>query len=186
MMVDFLSDNDCEFGVHVFDELQRGQKLFSLYRVARALLRPDEPAPQHTAFAEASIASVYQHLLDRIVQEIDDPEFARRPQSWRQLAVEAARQSISIETWPKETSQNKEAWEALIDCLADEVLRDHDFELTDHLDADPDVSRAVKGYMGVSKTYYTAVPLDPPDDQLNLHFQRKDAETGCSNVTSKS
>lgn len=36
MMVDFLSDNDCEFGVHVFDQLQRGQKLFSLYRVARA------------------------------------------------------------------------------------------------------------------------------------------------------
>lgn len=140
MMVDFLSDNDCEFGVHVFDQLQRGQKLFSLYRVARALLRPDEPAPPHTAFAEASIASVYQHLFDRIVQEIDDPEFVKRPLSWRQLAVEAARESNDIETWPEETSKEKEEWEALIDCLVEELLQDRAFELTAH----PSVAKKTK------------------------------------------
>lgn len=37
------------------------------------------------------------------------------------------------------------------------------------MDADPDVSRAVKGYMGVAESYYSAVPLDPPDEQLNLY-----------------
>jgi hypothetical protein len=169
MMVDLLGDDDCDFGVRLFDELQRGQKLYSLYRVARALLRPDEPAPQHTAFAEASIASVYQHLFEQIVQEINDRELAARPQSWRQLAIEAARASRNIETWPKETSENTEQWEALIESLADNVLQDRDFELIAHLDADPEVSRAVKGYMGVSETYYSAVPDDPPDDQLNLY-----------------
>ncbi len=60
MMVDYLSDGDAGFGVQVFDDLQWGQKLFALYRVARALLQPDEPAPEHTAFSEGTVASVYR------------------------------------------------------------------------------------------------------------------------------
>ena len=46
MMVDLLATGDCEVGMQVFDELQRGQKLFALYRAARGLLRPDEPPPE--------------------------------------------------------------------------------------------------------------------------------------------
>ena len=168
MMVDFLSDGDFEFGVQVFDDLQRGQKLFSLYRVARALLQPDEPAPEHTAFAEGTVASVYRHVFDRVVQEVDDPDFAPSRPSWRKLVIEAADESDNIDQVPKETSRNKEDWEIVVDCLADDVLRDRDFELEIHLDADPDKSREVKDIMGISEDYYAAVAHEPPDDQLNL------------------
>jgi len=170
MMADFLSDNDCEFGVQAFDELQRGQKLFALYWISRAVLQPDEPAPEHTAFGEATVASVYRHAFDRVVQEIDDPEFAPMPPSWRQLLVEAARESDNIEDVPKESSRNKEEWDVLVDNMADDVLRDRDFELGVHLDADPDASRKLKDFMGVSENYYTAVPHDPACNELKLYI----------------
>lgn len=57
-----------------------------------------------------------------------------------------------------------------MDCLADDVIRDRDFELQLHLDADPDKSRNVKEMMGISENYYTAVAHDPPADQLNLYI----------------
>ena len=60
MMVDLLATGDCDFGVQVFDDLQRGQKLFALYRAARGLLQPDEPPPELTAFLEGAVASVYR------------------------------------------------------------------------------------------------------------------------------
>ncbi len=170
MMVDYLSDGDFDFGVQVFDDLQRGQKLFALYRVARALLQPVEPAPSHTAFAEGTVASVYRHIFDRVVQEIDDPEFAPLRPSWRKLLIEAAIESDNIDLVPTETSRDKEAWDIVVDCLADDVLRDRDFELQIHLDADPAKSRNVKDMMGISEDYYTAIPQDPPDDQLNLYI----------------
>ena len=154
MMVDFLSDGDFEFGVQVFDDLQRGQKLFALYRVARALLQPDEPAPEHTAFAEGTVASVYRHVFDRVVQEVDDPDFAPSRPSWRKLVIEAAQESDSIDQVPKETSRNKEDWEIVVDCLADDVLRDRDFELEIHLDADPDSGRQLQDFQRAPRALY--------------------------------
>ncbi|MCZ6855039.1 MAG: hypothetical protein O7G86_14095 [Gammaproteobacteria bacterium] len=169
MMADHLSVCDGDFSVPAFDQLQLGQKLFALYRAGRALLLPDEPAPEITAFLEAAVAAVYQHVFDMVVQEIDEPDFAPQP-SWRQLVVEAAGQSENIDRVPKETSRNKEEWEIIVDCLADDVIRDRDFELQVHLDADPDKSRDVKEMMGISEEYYATVAYDPPDDQLNLYF----------------
>lgn len=170
MIVDDLSVGDGEFGVVGFDELQWGQKLFALYRAGRALLQPDEPAPEITAFLAAAVATVYQHVQAMIEQEIDDPAFAPSPPSWRELVIEAARESDSLERLPRPTSRNKDEWEVAVECLADNVLRDRDFELGVHLDADPAESRKVKALMGVSENYYTAVPYDPPDDQLNLYI----------------
>ncbi len=170
MMVDYLSDGDFGFGVPAFDELQLGQKLFALYRAGRALLEPDEPSPERTAFLEAALATVYKHVLDMVVQEINDPDLASRRPSWRQLVIAAACDSDNIDEVPKETSRNKEDWEIVVDCLADDLLRDRDFELEIHLDADPDKSREVKDIMGTSEDYYAAVAHDPPDDQLNLYI----------------
>ena len=124
MMVDYLSDGDFGFGVPAFDELQLGQKLFALYRAGRALLEPDEPPPERTAFLEAALATVYKHVLDMVEQEIDDPDFASRRPSWRQLVIEAACDSDNIDEVPKETSRNKEDWVIVVDCLADDVLVD--------------------------------------------------------------
>lgn len=170
MLIDHVSVSDGDFGVPVFDELQLGQKLFALYRAGRALLAINEQTPERTAFLEAAVATVYKHVFDMVVQEIDDPDLASQRPSWRQLVIEAARESDSIEEVPKETSHNLEAWEIVVDCLTDDVLRDRDFELQLHLDADPDKSREVKGWMGISAKYYSAVAYDPPDDQLNLYI----------------
>ena len=124
MMVDHLSTGDCEFGVPVFDELQRGQKLFALYRVARALLQPDEPVLELTAFVEAAAATVYRHALDMVVQEVEEPEFAGHSSSWRKLVCEAARQDDDIEEVPLETSNNKDDWELMMECLEGNVFWD--------------------------------------------------------------
>ena len=169
MMVDYLSDDDCEFGVPLFDELQRGQKLFALYHAARALLHPDEPPPELTAFIEATVAVVYRHALDMVVQEIEEPEFAGHNPSWRKLICDAARQDDGIEEVPPETSNNKDDWEMMLECLEGNVLWDTDFEAQDRLDVDPDTSCNLNLVMGISDNYYTDVAHDPPDDQLNLY-----------------
>jgi hypothetical protein len=169
MMADHLSVSDGDFGVSAFDQLQLGQKLFALYRAGRALLQPDEPAPEITAFLEAAVAAVYQHVFDMVILEIEDPEFAPQP-SWRQLVSEAARESDGIDQVPEETSRDKEEWQLVVECLADDVVGDRDFELQAHLDADPDKSRDVKEMMGIPEDYYAAVAYEPPDDQLNLYL----------------
>ena len=169
MIVDQLSVFDGDLGVPAFDQLQLGQKLYALYRAGRALLVPDEPPPEITAFLEAAVATVYKHIFDMLIQEIDEPEFEQQP-SWRQMISEAARQSDSIDHVPPASSRNKEEWEIIVDCLADDVIRDRDFEMQLHLDADPEKSRNVKQMMGISENYYTAVAHDPADDQLNLYI----------------
>ncbi len=169
MMVDHLSVCDSDFGVPAFDQLQLGQKLYALYRAGRALLHPDEPPPEKAAFLEAAVAAVYQHVFDMVVLEIEEPDFAPQP-SWRQRVVEAARESENIEEVPPVNSRDKDTWEVMVDCLADDIIGDRDFEMQVHLDADPEKSREVKEMMGISKDYYTTVAYDPPDDQVNLYI----------------
>lgn len=168
MMADNLSDGDCEFGVQVFDDLQRGQKLYALYRAGRALLRPDEPAPKLTAYLEGAVASVYRHALGMVAVEIEEPRIAHRP-SWRQLLLDAARQCDEIDELPDEDCREQGDWELLIECLEATVLWDTDFEAQDRLDADPDKVRELDELMGVPEDYYTEVAHDPPDDQINLY-----------------
>ena len=168
MMVDLLATGDCEFGVQVFDELQRGQKLFALYRAARGLLQPDEPPPELTAFLEGAVATVYRYALDMATQEIEHPEFATADPSWRKQILDAARECDEIDELPDEKSRDREEWELLIECLEGAVLWDTDFEAQDRLDAAPDASRALDQFMGISDNYYTQVAYDPPDDQINL------------------
>ena len=97
MMVDYLSVCDGDFGVPAFDDLQLGQKLFALYRAGRALLAPDEPPPERSAFLDAAVAAVYRHALDMVVQEIDEPDFAPYRSRWRELVIQAACESDSSE-----------------------------------------------------------------------------------------
>ena len=91
MIVDLLADEDMDFGVAPFDELQRNQKLAVLYMAARGLLQPGEPMPKLTAFVESAVATVYEHARDQVYQEIDDPEFSGATSFWRRLVLEAAR-----------------------------------------------------------------------------------------------
>jgi hypothetical protein len=151
MMVDQLSIIDSNFGVLVFDDLQRGAKLFALYQSGCALLRPDEPLPERVAYLDAAIAAVYQQAFDMVVQEIDDPDFASTPPSWRKLVIDAALESDSVDEVPEETGRDKAEWELVIDCLVDDVLWDRDFEIDSSLDADPDAAGALSSRGSMSR-----------------------------------
>lgn len=169
MMVDNLSDGDCEFGVQVFDDLQRGQKLYSLYRAGRALLRPNEKTPELTAYLEGAVASVYRYALGMVAVEIEEPGITHRP-SWRQLLVDAASECDDISELPDKASCDRGEWELLVECLEATVLWDTDFEAQDRLDVDPDKARELDELMGNPADYYTAIAYDPPDEQINLYI----------------
>lgn len=179
VMVDHLSDDDFDFGVPVFDNLQRGQKVFALYRVGRALLRPDEPPPELNAYIEATVAAIYRHALDMVVDEIEDPPTGGNDPSWRLLVRDAFLQDGEREDVPVATSIDKEAWGFIIECLDGRVLWDHDFETHDRMDLDPELSHNVNRMMGISDNYYTDIAHDPPDDQLNLYLDALRGLTPC-------
>jgi len=169
MVVDLLADCDVEFGVIPFDELQRTQKLFVLYRSARGLLRPNEPAPKLTAFIESSVATVYEHAKDRVLQEIDETDDSGTTSFWRRLVLEAAREQVAPDELPHEMDRDKEIWTFLIECLVGCVLWDNDYECQESLDLPPEESRRLRAILGVADDYHTEVPPDPPDEQANLY-----------------
>ena len=172
MIVDLLVDSDGEasFGVSTFDELQLGQKFFILYRSARGLLHPDEPVPKLTSAVEAAVAAVFEHTRSMVVQEIDEPEFASPTPYWRSLVLDAARtQDDPAIKLPQAESGDKNTWWLLLECLMGAVLWDNDYEATERLDLPPEQSDQLKAVLGVEDDYYTDVPEDLRDDQLNLY-----------------
>ena len=175
-MVDLLADGDADFGVPEFDQFQLGSKFYALHRSGRALLRPDEPVPERVAYLDAAIAAVYQHTLAMVAMEIEG-ETGGPPHFWRKLVCDAARGSDGIEDVPDQAARDEMEWELVVECLMEDVLWDRDFEIEEHLDADPDSASAIKGVMGIPTNYFTAVPVDPPDDQLKLYV---DALMGLS------
>jgi len=173
MVVDLLVDSDGEanFGVSSFDELQLGQKLFILYRSARGLLRPDEPVPKLTSSVEAAVATVFEHVRSMVVQEIDERALASPTPYWRSLVLDAAgeQDDPAIEL-PQAESGDKDTWWLLLECVMGAVLWDNDYEAHERLDLPPEQSNQLKELLGVEDDYYTDVPTDPPDDQLNLYI----------------
>ena len=171
MMADELCMGDAQFGVEAFDELQRGQKLFVLYRAGRALLHPEEPKPELTAFLEGAMAAVYQVMFDQVIHEIDDPDFTEAASlNWRRMAREAFAQWYDLDECPQQGSSDKSEWDGVIECLEAAVLWDNDFEMREGMDADPDTSSALKEVLGIPEDYFTEVPFDVPDDQLDLYI----------------
>lgn len=170
MMVDLLSDGDSDFGVDVFDGLQRNQKIAALHTIGRALLTENEPAPRLTAAIESAVASVYQHVREMLFQEIEDGSKRRESTlpTWRELVLAAARKSDEINPLPHAESSNKEEWEFVILCLEGQVLWDNDWEIQEHLDVPPERSRRWKQQLGISYDYFVAVPPDPSDAQAEL------------------
>jgi len=101
MLVDMLAEGDLDFGVASFQQLQRNQKLVTLYRSARALLHPDEPVLELTAVVESAVATVYEFVKDLIDEEIDGRDVPGES-FWRSLVLEAAREQTAIDELPEE------------------------------------------------------------------------------------
>ncbi len=169
-VVDLLADGDMEFGVTAFDELQRNQKVVALYCSARALLRPDEPAPKLTAYIESAVATVFEFAKQQIDQEIDFPESSQEATFWRTLVLEVVREQIAPDQLPHTADPDKETWLFLVEYLVGCVLWDNDYEIQEHLDAPPEKSKMVRRTLGMADDYYTDVPADPSDNQLNLYL----------------
>lgn len=171
MIVDMLSDGDGLFGVELFDELQRGQKLFALYRVGRALLAHDEPAPELTAYIEATVAVIYEFALSQIRLEIEDLDLEAKSPTWREMVVSALHEMEEDFTEvPAVKSPDMEEWRFVLEVLQGLILWDNDFEMQESMDVDPQEGRRFKQVLGVSQDYYTAVPPDLPDLQCNLYI----------------
>ncbi len=170
MMVDLLSDHDFEFGLPAFDQMQRGQKLFAMYEAGRALLRPDQPAPELTAYLEATVATVYQFAYDQIVTETDDPDFSDEPHYWRGLALRAVSELDADCEFPEVNCDERSRWKSVVELLEGKVLWDRDFEMQFVLDLDPQHAEKVKGSLRIETDFFTAVPIEVPDCQFNLYL----------------
>ena len=95
-IVDLIADEDMEFGVAPFDELQRNQKLAVLHLAACGLLQPDAPKPKLTAYVESAVATVYEQAKDQVCLEIDDPELSGATSFWRRLVLDASARAHSV------------------------------------------------------------------------------------------
>ena len=169
MIIHLLAEDDMEFGVTGFDQLQRNQKLVVLYNAARGLLHPDEPPPRLTAALESAVAAVYEFAMDQVRQEID-PEIGGEGPHWRKLILDIARQHIDPDELPDATNDDEETWAFLVECLMGCVLWDSDYESQQTLDLPPEESRQVRSILGVDDDYHTAIPEDPPDHQAKLYL----------------
>ena len=157
MMVDLLGDGDFDFGVPAFDQLQRGQRLFALYQAASALLHAELPAPKLTAYLDATVATVFQFLIDQIEQEISDPNSYDDPNIWRETTLLAACERCPIEDLPLLDCDDLSEWETVVELLESAVLWDRDFEMQFVLDADPNDGEELKDELGIEGDFYTAV-----------------------------
>jgi hypothetical protein len=169
-LVDMVRDDDeglWQFAAPPFDALQPNQKLALLAQVGTALLREDQPMPRLTAVLEATVGAVYESIRVMVEIEIDQPAQERQSPTWRELVLAACRER-GIEELLDPESNDLDEWEVLIDCLADAVFWDEDWrEADEHLDADPEASRAVKKLLGIDQDYYIAIPPDPTDEEMN-------------------
>ena len=178
MLVDYLSGGDYDAGIALFDDLQRNQKIAVLLGVSNALLHDNVSPPPLTAISEAAVAVVYQHLEERLIDEIreggredhsvgDDafgPPIEDVGPSWRTLVLNACRETNAVERLPQPDDSNEDNWSFLIECLRDRVLWDNDWEMVEQQDIDPDQQRRVKEEMGIDEDYFVWVPPDPKGD----------------------
>ena len=152
-------------GVTVFDGLSRGQKLAMLGTVGRALLLPDEPAPELSAVVEGTVAAVFQFIADAMQAEIDLPDTAGCP-SWRDLVLDAG-QEQDFDELPARACSDMPEWELLMECLSNTIFFDADWEgVDDYLDGDVETNRHVKAVLGIDDDYFVAAPLEPTEAEL--------------------
>ena len=168
VLIDDVNMEDEPLDSGSFDGLQRNQKIFVLHAVGRALLCEDEPAPKLTAPIEAAVAAIYECARSMISLELSgelvdgDDDLPAAP-SWREMVTAACRENGIADELTNVQENEPDDWDVLLDCLADRVLWDRDFEMEEHLDVDPQAGQRVKSELGIDRDYFTAVPPEPSD-----------------------
>jgi hypothetical protein len=165
---DLEDDDEKLVDVGVFERMSREDRCYALLRVTEHLLN-DEPDPPLTAWNEAAILAVYRFIWVALETELRSARKVKSPPYWRRLIHDAwmdrCYEPGEIKFKKDEghrqrpDSRKSDAWDFKIECLMNEVLWDTDCEMDDVVvDLPPDHAKAIKGEMGISADYYTAVP----------------------------
>jgi len=169
-IVDQLVVGDDSYHSGPFGGLQRNQKTSVLHIVARALLCEEESAPKLTAAIEAAVGTVFDRVRTMLALEslgdIDSSDcLFGVGLTWRELVLAAGRETGISADMSDFNEDDPDDWDLLLDCLEDRMLWDRDWEMEEHLDADPEASRRVKQELGIDEVYFIAVPPDPTEEE---------------------
>lgn len=184
MIVDNMRVFDHEFGIAVFDDLGRNQKIAILHFAARSLLSGDQPPPPLTAVLEGAVAGIYQHVREMLAMELEERDEDPSEEldwldgdtvedtdfdlpTWRERVFAACRELGVGGDLPTPDNRNRDAWDIPLTGLEDCVLWDTDWGMQEALDANPDASRRAKAELGIDEDYFVAVPPDPTDEEAD-------------------
>ncbi|MCA9130669.1 MAG: hypothetical protein KDB22_26460 [Planctomycetales bacterium] len=164
-------------GVVVFDGLSYSQKLQILETVGRHLLRETSAPLELTADAEGTVAAIYENIVRWIEVEIDTSSIDLEEEEfdWRQMVLDAYTEECSSIDEPIEPANEEapidvreddiECWRELIELLLDRILWDRDYEMQVMLDCPPESAATLRGELGVTDEYFTAIVADPLDQE---------------------
>jgi hypothetical protein len=154
-----------------FEDLQPASMLATLAIVGGAL-SSDEPAPEHTAVAEATVAAVFGQIRVMILYEIEEAErlgrAGRRPTRWRSLVIEAERECFpDSDLDDNADADDPEKWAERVESLSDMILWDADHAAGSmFLDLGPEDRKLFMEMSQIEERYYIAIAPDPTDAQL--------------------
>lgn len=164
-----LPDEELYIGSEVFDNLTRGQQIWTLAQVVHGLLDENVPAVPLTALNESCIAGIYSTLLSYIQTEMEFCENANLRQIISVAYTESTNSHIEAE------SNDIQEWKIVVDCLRDLILWDTDYDSANELlDLNPEATENVKETLNISDEYYTSVGYDiAPDKEVEAIRQMK-------------
>lgn len=158
-------EGDYDVGLHVFDRLTYGQKIYLLSVIAGGLLKADEPVRELTAAVECAIAAVFEHLKGMVAVEIDMQEIET---NWRELVLAALHQ-VEDDDLLDLNNEEHEDWNTVIDGLSYFILWDADYENEDiFLDDVPEDNAVFKDLMRISDDYFMEIPEDLKPEEIEV------------------
>ena len=169
--------DDYELGIECFDNLTYGQKISVLATIGNGLFRKDVKPVKLTAVLEAGIAAVFEHLKNKIIIEIDEPELGT---DWRELLI-AARKEMEGEDIPAPTCDDLDEWYTEVQELANGILWDVDYEDAQlYIDFSPEKSKRLRNWAGIPDNYYLAIADELTDEEAQAGI--KELRKLCNSV----
>jgi hypothetical protein len=171
-------------GVKEFATLGPGQQLALLASVGTALSDRATKAPKLTWLNEATAAAVFDSMIRWVRLEIDLEDLGTH---FRSLIVEVCHELAAEHNaaygvpdpdpeaeegtvWhypPEAESKDDEAWESIVESLAERVLWDGDYAMSaEFIDLPPEAARAKARMLRIDPGYFRDIPPDPTDAEL--------------------
>ncbi|MEM6691333.1 MAG: hypothetical protein AAF664_18040 [Planctomycetota bacterium] len=147
-----------EYGVPLFDCFEPDQQLWMLARVGSALLGKKSLA-HINAIDEASVEAIFAEIMDLIVMEINDPEFAKCTRSWRQSVINAHQQQRGETNSMKVDSADRPRWWKLVAQVHAFIIPTPIYRRLERwLDGDPKQLDLVLSQRGLDRSFLDTLP----------------------------